>query len=393
MKIPPKLPLLAVAGLLLTGFPSAFAQNWTLTSAPITNWSSVAMSAVGSHLVATVASGLIYLSTNGGTTWTESDAPPRLWSTVATSADGNKWIAAGYGAAYVSTNAGANWTFNAITPTNNYWAAVGSSADGRILVAADLGTGAHFPSLLFVSTNAGATWTVSVESVVNRITAVATSADGIYWLATGEIFDMSILASSDRAHIWIETPSPKLAWTGTAVSADGRVAVAAAGYSGIYVTPNRGTNWIATSVPYASWRDVASSADGSKLAAVANSGLIYISTNSGVGWVSANAPITNWSSVASSADGSKLVAVVNGGGIYTWQATPSPKLNITHSGNGLLISWIAPSMPLVLQETAGLNTTDWIDVPTQPALNLTNLHNEVVLPLSSSYRFYRLKSL
>jgi len=42
----------AVAGLLLTGFLSAFAQNWTLTSAPITNWSVLAMSANGSTMAA-----------------------------------------------------------------------------------------------------------------------------------------------------------------------------------------------------------------------------------------------------------------------------------------------------------------------------------------------------
>jgi len=387
----------AVAGLLLTGFPSAFAQNWTLTSAPITNWNSVAMSAAGSKLVGVAGdypvSSPIFYSTNGGTTWTESDAPPRLWGTVATSADGNKCIAAGYGAVYISTNAGANWTFTAITPTNNAWAAVGASADGETLVAADAGTGPHFPSLLFASTDHGATWTVRVEEYMNRITAVTSSADGSYWLAGGAIFSSFILASNDRAHSWIETPSPKLEWTSIAASADGRAAVAAAGYSGIYVTSNGGTNWTATSVPYAGWMGVDSSADGSKFAAVANNGFVYISTNSGIGWLPANAPTANWSSVASSADGCKLAAVVNGGGIYTWQTTPSPKLNITPSGSGLLISWIVPSMPFVLQENFDLATPNWTDVPTTPTLNFTNLHHEVTVPLSTTNRFYRLRSL
>jgi hypothetical protein len=39
-------------------------------------------------------------------------------------------------------------------------------------------------------------------------------------------------------------------------------------------------------------------------------------------------------------------------------------LDIAASGSGLLLSWIVPSMPFVLQENANLNTTDWIDVPT-----------------------------
>ena len=75
-------------------------------------------------------------------------------------------------------------------------------------------------------------------------------------------------------------------------------------------------------------------------------------------------------------------------------------LDITPSANSAndwliswLISWIVPSMPFVLQENADLNTADWIDVTTQPTLNLTNLHHEVSVPLSISNRFFRLKGL
>jgi hypothetical protein len=152
-------------------------------------------------------------------------------------------------------------------------------------------------------------------------------------------------------------------------------------------------NWTVTSTPLASWKSLASSADGSQFVAAVNNGSIFISTNSGTDWFPSAAPSTNWSSVASSADGCKLAATVSGGGIYIWQTTPSPKLNITSSDSGLLISWIVPSMPFVLQEAADLNAADWTDVTTQPTLNLTNLHHQVSLPLSMSDRFYRLKQL
>ena len=150
------------------------------------------------------------------------------------------------------------------------------------------------------------------------------------------------------------------------------------------------------SEPY--FTSIALSAKGTRLVAAATAYLgasIYTSTNYGVSWNPTDAPITNWHGVASSADGNKLVAVVGypGGGIYIWQTTPSPKLIITPAGNGLLISWIVPSMPFVLQENADLNTADWIDVTTQPTLNLTNLHHEVSVPLSISNRFFRLKGL
>ena len=59
----------------------------------------------------------------------------------------------------------------------------------------------------------------------------------------------------------------------------------------------------------------------------------------------------------------------------------------------VLISWIVPSMPFVLQESADLMTTNWTGVTTVPKLNFTNLHHEVSVPLSSANRFYRLRSL
>lgn len=44
----------------------AIAQTWTQTSAPLTNWTAVASSADGSRLVAAIAGGQIYTSTNSG---------------------------------------------------------------------------------------------------------------------------------------------------------------------------------------------------------------------------------------------------------------------------------------------------------------------------------------
>jgi hypothetical protein len=79
--------------------------------------------------------------------------------------------------------------------------------------------------------------------------------------------------------------------------------------------------------------------------------------------------------------------------IYTWQTTPSPKLNITPTAGGLVVSWIVPSMPFQLQAKSNLVTGDWTDVTLTPTLSYTNLHHEVVLPVSSDRRFFRLKSL
>jgi hypothetical protein len=85
------------------------------------------------------------------------------------------------------------------------------------------------------------------------------------------------------------------------------------------------------------------------------------------------------------------VAAVNDDGIYTRQITPRPVLKVKVVVTNLLLSWIIPSQPFVLQENADLTTTNWTDVTTPPVLNLTNLKHQVAVPLPNGNRFYRLK--
>ena len=107
-----------------------------------------------------------------------------------------------------------------------------------------------------------------------------------------------------------------------------------------------------------------------------------------------------WASVASSADGSKVVAVasVDGGTIYTLQflippppPQPSPQLSISRSGGSFGVSWLVPSTRFTLQESFDVGSPDWADVPTPPALNFTNLNDQVAVSPSLGRRFYQLK--
>ena len=109
---------------------SAFAQSWVMTSAPITNWVSVAMSADGSKIAAAVRGtwsgdgypGPIYFSEDSGTNWVQTSAPLTNWTSVAISADGAKVVACtgnGDGSAlFVSTNSGSTWLDR--TPTSTW---------------------------------------------------------------------------------------------------------------------------------------------------------------------------------------------------------------------------------------------------------------------------------
>jgi hypothetical protein len=385
---------------------SAFAQIWTQTSAPTTNWFSIACSADGMKLAAVVynspdprlaATSPIYVSTNSGAIWTPTD-PENFynnlldWTFIASSADGTKLVASqSDGSLNVSTDSGVTWTFSGSFNFDNAgWSAICSSADGSILAAADYG------GPIYLSTNSGATWNATSASQSGQSwSSITTSADGSHIAAT-TVFD-TIYVSTNSGMIWTASTAPLAIWQSIASSSDGKKMVAAAynnGYGAypgsIYTSTDSGMTWTVTSAPSNSWFSVASSADGNILVAAVWGGLIYTSTNSGSSWNAADAPSTNWQFVACSADGSKFFAGVNGGGIWTAQTTPTPQMNITPTNCNLTLSWIVPSTNFVLQKSCDLQI--WAEMTNQPVLNLTNLQNQVILSPPGSNVFYRLKT-
>ncbi len=399
---------------LLSLVDHARAQNWVQTGAPITNWSSLACSAVGTKIVAAVYGGPIYISTNSGATWSLTGAPSdlssSLWSAVASSADGRTLVAGNYGvydglgqgAIYASTNAGAAWLGG--QNSAGFWESVASSAPGdKLVAAASARTDVGGPrALISTSTNSGATWTSNnVPGAYEPYwQSVASSADGTRLVAAAS--GLPIYTSADAGTTWIASSSPAEYWSSVASSADGRRLVASSTYAaGIYISTNSGAAWGLTSAPSNNWVSVASSADGTKLAAAANGASIYTSPDSGATWIATSAPVTNWAAIASSADGARLFAA-NGGGvrghadfaglIYTSQTIPTPTLTIAPSGNELLLSWIVPSVNFVLQQSSDLTTTNWTDLTAPPKLNFTNLQYEIPVSGTNASRFYRLRA-
>jgi photosystem II stability/assembly factor-like uncharacterized protein len=133
--------------------------TWMPTGAPTNEvWRSIASSADGSILIAGSAEfipsltyGGVYTSTNFGMTWTSNNVPNAQWQSVASSADGTKLIAVAVepsGLIYRSTNSGTTWILNN-TPPNKSWNSVASSADGDKLVAAPLGDQSFNPAPIY----------------------------------------------------------------------------------------------------------------------------------------------------------------------------------------------------------------------------------------------------
>ncbi len=87
-----------------------------------------------------------------------------------------------------------------------------------------------------------------------------------------------------------------------------------------------------------------------------------------------------------------LAAAVYNGRIWVSQTTPAPVLAASRIGPDLLLSWIVPSISFALHECSDLSAQGWTEVLKPGALNYTNLHYQVAVPLSQDNRFFRLIS-
>ncbi len=383
-----------MAGWASLGTDFAFSQTWTQTSAPLTNWTCVAISADGTKLAATMAPGGIYISTNSGNSWRQcANAPVSTyrWSSIACSADGSKLVAtsdshapvaAFPGWVYISTSSGANWAQASAPGGIMNWATSVAAANGAKMTVADYMLGSFY-----TSTNSGMNW-YSNNAPAKGWTRLAASADGV-WLAA-IVHGGGIYTSTNFGTALVSNNVGSKNWSSIAASGDGMKLAAVVYGGGIYISTNAGTDWIQTTAPVRNWVAVASSTDGSRLGAAVSSGGIYLSTNSGSVWTQTSAPSTNWTSIAVSADGSKWVAASAKGGIYSCYLPNAPWLNLLSGSNRVTFSWIMPATNLVLQRTT--NLTVWSNVTNASVLDLTNLQNQTVLTPSNRSGFFRLKS-
>jgi len=382
-----------------------FAQTWIPSSAPSNDWTSVSSSADGSVLVAAAGvdndgDGLIYISTNSGLDWTQTSAPTNSWTAVASSADGRKLIAAANAVSnliFISTNAGLDWS--AASAPSDAWQSVASSSDGRTLLAA------ADSDLIYYSTNSGADWNPG-DGPVSSWNSIACSANGVITVAAN---GSRVWLSRDSGATWTQADLPTQFWESVASSADGTKLFATAfmgafgGNSTIVLTgisTNAGASWITNNNFGANI--IVSSANGNTLTSVIDTGApgtgTYSSSNMGTTWIQET---DLWGIVACSADGGKLVlgtlaysqgfggsTAIVPGPIYISQTITSPSINVTSDNGNITLSWLVPSTNFVLQQSDNLES--WSALTNQPALNLTNLNNEVTLPTTNGNGYYRL---
>ena len=396
-------PLLQVALLTIASLfrnCEAHAQTWALTSAPATNWVSLASSADGTRIAAAVQGGGIYLSTNSGINWVPTTVPVLIWQSIAASADGAEIVAASSdGVVFISTDGGVTWSQNVPAPLV-HWASIAISGNGMRLVGVtrnmvppevDIG--------IYISTNGAATWQLLPNSYA-PYEAVAASADGSTFAAVGFWWDVESFGPADCVTTnWGQSftriyPQAIAPWTAVACSSRGAKMLAAscAGF-GLWSSTDHGTTWLQTPAPLFNCSSVAMSAEGEVIIAAEGPNLpggVYTSTDFGATWISNSVPLASWSCVASSADGNKLLAAINGGGIYILNSTAHPILNIANAGRNIILSWVVPSTPCALEESADLNS--WSPLLVDPILNSASLRYEANVVAAGNRKFFRLIS-
>ncbi len=347
---------------------------WTAQSAPAGSWSSIACSADGQRVIASVQNGSIYVSQDHGLNWVQQTVTVPLaanWKTVCASSDGNTLAAAAAGGRiwrrsggvwaqtaapiaawqglacsydgqtllasvaggglYTSSNGGTSWTFLTGAPTSANWRGVASSASGQHLLAAAL-------TNVYASSDFGATW--AVAGTGTALSLVAMSWDGGTRYATGS--GESLLRGISGGTINSVLAGPTT-WSSLACSWDGSVYGATASPGDLDVRDAAGV--IHHAVLNATWSGMACSADGNRF---------YAAQSGATGKIYTSVPGTSGPSVAACSSAQSipnfLTKVQPGPPCEAWQ---SVTFTVTNNNNALFTQQPAISPNGTLTYTAG----------------------------------------
>jgi hypothetical protein len=280
------------AGTAIASVPTgAFTQFTGITDA--TYWKGVASSSDGSRIAAISTNGLVWTSTNSGTTWESHTALNALnlttWQNIVTNASGETLtVASGNGSVYSSGDFGTTWTATNLAGLFGVSTLYGvtTSADGKILAVSDFGT-----NKVLVSTNSGLSWSNEGPSgpVTGNFWNVVLSGDGLTLAAiasAGNIWTATYSPTTTPKWTWHDTgisPSSGV-WRGLSISSNGNF-IAASAYNGkIYVSSDSGTNWHVPSgfdtLGNINWQRITMSQDGRYISATTGS-YIYSSRDFG----------------------------------------------------------------------------------------------------------------
>ena len=180
--------------------------SWaTVSGSFISSWRYIKCNHTGVLVLASQATGSLYLSRDSGASFTQYvvGGVSRTWNGVYLSDDGQILVGVeNNGTLWVSTNSGTSWTSRA---TTRNWGQIAGSSDGSTLLAGT-GAGIGLPCL-YLSTDFGTTWTATstlTNAIVNQVT---TSINGNKLAAIASVSGVTgLYVSQDGGATW-STPS------------------------------------------------------------------------------------------------------------------------------------------------------------------------------------------
>jgi photosystem II stability/assembly factor-like uncharacterized protein len=316
------------------------------------NYSAVASSSDGSHLITAVTNGSpnanpLYVSDNYGATWQDVSASvdPGMsdyWQDVAVSDNGETMVAVSNeeedlsnsninnGQIFISHDGGSSW--QNITPnTGTQWEYVAISGDGTKIAAL---TGDD-NSDVYVSNDGGSSWTTSPTTApVNSWWSLSMSDNGDKILVGGENqnnLDSLLDISDDGGSSWTDiTPDDEsivasvFNSTATLSRNGNEIAAGSYGYSSVtynvydavYVSSDDGSDWTNDTPDQSNsdvWSAIALSNAGALIVGNDNDNTMFDSNDYGTDWSEedpnlADQSSNNWTSIALSTDGSHAIA-------------------------------------------------------------------------------------
>lgn len=218
-------------------YTTSFAQNyWTPTNGPYGGQINSLIS-IGSDIF-TNAGGIVFYSTNNGTTWNETGLANAGVGVIAK--EGNKLIAIG-SKIYISVDEGAHWsvTGNSIPWMNMQLLAASSTT---LFVSSNDGLVSHFNYSFYRSTDDGANGTSSSIGLGNTsVNAVAFIGDSNIYIGTNS----GVYISTDNGGIWKSAGLENIGISAICVASDGTGGrnIFAASRNGVYLSTNNGVSW------------------------------------------------------------------------------------------------------------------------------------------------------
>jgi len=301
--------------------------TWTLQgNIPTSQWNDIKSSVLPSgdvQLVICSTNGGIWKSSDSGATWSQSvfantSFNNSSYQTAITSSSTGQNLAAivNYGLLYSSTDFGSSWNSlpNSL-PLYTYmnWTSITSSITGQYIYASTI------IGEIYKSENYGQTWNKSVVTYAYPILSMSSSGQYIAAASNGG----SIYLSSDYGSIWTQLttvnglPSIIEAWSAISLSATGQYMAASINNGNIYKSSDYGTSWSNINLISGHWSSIAISDSGQYIVATINGGAIYGSSDFGFSLSKIYSSFQNWSSITISGTGQYITASTNDGKVFS----------------------------------------------------------------------------